>query len=267
MPRLGGPSTSCRCCLLSPFLSVGLGLCLLLCLLVVVCVGPACCLLLTRFLLWLPLRSGGGCVCPVRGATSASCRCCLLASFVRFGPCRFVVFSSWLLFLSLFFFGVVAVVVLCRCLVVFAVLVLLAAAAAAAAPSVLSVSLWLSSASSPLPFVVVLFFCLLLLLLWLAPTSRKRAKPTCPFHRYLRCFRHCRCRIYRCRRRSRRSQTHAFCKCRNPRYLRCFLCLRYRNPRYLRYFRYCAWRTEHPCPEPNDVHGRLRQNRASMPGT
>ena len=62
------------------------------------------------------------------------------------------------------------------------------------------------------------FVCsLLLLLLLLAPTPCKRAKPTCRFHRYLQC------RIYRWRRRSRRLQIHDFCKCRNPRYLRCFL--------------------------------------------
>ena len=77
--------------------------------------------------------------------------------------------------------------------------------------------------------------------------------------------------------RSRRLQIHDFCKCRNPRYLRCFLCLQYRNPRYLRCFLYIhcpkpndvhglvSLRTEHPCPEPNDVHGLNRfATRASM---
>ena len=39
-----------------------------------------------------------------------------------------------------------------------------------------------------------------------APSSRKRAQPTGRFHRYLRCFRHFRCRLYRCCRRSRHLQ-------------------------------------------------------------
>ena len=42
-----------------------------------------------------------------------------------------------------------------------------------------------------------------------APTSRKRAQARGRFHRYFRCFRHFRCRMYRCCRHSWRRQMRA----------------------------------------------------------
>ena len=130
-PFGGATSTSCRCCLLVFFLSVGLGFCLLLCLLVVVPVGGVVLLAFAcavpaaaapEVRRWVRVPGSGGHVrlLPLVPA-------CLFRPVRSLPSCRLLVlvvvaFSVFFFFLLWLFF--------CRCLAVFAVLVLLVVAAA-----------------------------------------------------------------------------------------------------------------------------------------